>query len=433
MRRGFIGILVMLLLLLGFTTSAYAVTITGDISGNNLVWQIGTSPGLTFINFNSSKDNGLDWICENGFANIHQSDQDISFCNGIFNASSDLFTFTTYNIYPGYYNQISTWVINSSTENITMPGPVLNWMGNSQEIDDYRDYILLADGGVIPYAEPMPDNALVVLTWGNNSGVEMEPGVRLQEGLRFHILSNGDTPSPSIDIVKEASVAEACVGDVVTYNYTVTNTGDVTLIGVTATDNKLGPITLAKNQLSPGEATGGTATYIVQEGDLPGPLHNTATATGYHGGTAATNWDDVSVTLIPCQALNGLTPGYWKNWRNHYTTSQFNLLLSGTIAPDITSADKIFKSYSAKPGKELTALEAQLLATQLTLNLTKMPGLSNPDGAFLNESARIQWEGANISTGEAVQRALDIRANPDVYTRSQILQLISRLDYINNL
>ncbi len=434
MRKQLIGLIVMLLFLLGFNTCAYAVTINGDVYGSNLVWQIRTTQGLTFETSYSSKDQGLDWLCDQRFTNLRQSNQDTSSCDGTFNNTADLFTFTTYNIYPGYYNQISAWVTNSSTENQVMPGPVLNWMGNEQPINDYRIYLLLADGGIVPYSEPIPDNALVEFIWGNNTGTAMEPGDSLQEAFKFHIISPVDVPTPSISLTKEASVTEATVGTQITYSYTVTNTGDVTLTGVTLTDDKLGVIALSKTILAPGESASGILTYTVQESDLPDPLQNTATVTGYYNQTTVTAQDNASVILlVPDEELYGLTPGYWKNWRNHYTDEQFKALLVGTIAPDINTANAIFGKYSSRPGMELTILKAHLLATQLTLNLTKMPDLTNLDGAFLVESGLIEWEGMEITIAEAVQQALDIWTNPEIYTRSQILEAKNLLDYINNL
>lgn len=135
----------------------------------------------------------------------------------------------------------------------------------------------------------------------------------------------------------------------------------------------------------------------------------------------------------PPPGADGLTPGYWKNWHNHYSGEQFSLLLQGTIATSIDSADTIFRKYSAAPGKELTILKAHLLAAQLTLNLTKMPSLPNPDGAALTENSEVEFNGVTITVKDAVQQALNILASPSSYTRGQILETKDLLDMINNL
>ncbi|HEC82076.1 MAG TPA: DUF11 domain-containing protein, partial [Thermoplasmatales archaeon] len=103
---------------------------------------------------------------------------------------------------------------------------------------------------------------------------------------------------PSIDLIKEADVDEACIGETITYTYKVTNTGDVTLNNVNVEDNLLGSITLNKTILAPGEWAVGTASYVVDEDDLPGPIVNHATATGTPPvGEDVTDTDDASVDI----------------------------------------------------------------------------------------------------------------------------------------
>jgi len=106
--------------------------------------------------------------------------------------------------------------------------------------------------------------------------------------------------SPAIEIGKSASVITAAPGDTITYTYRVTNTGDVSLGSITATDDQLGPVTLGAASLAPGASTSGVLTYTVVEGDLPGPLVNTVTVTGTPpAGNPVTGTDTVSVTLLP--------------------------------------------------------------------------------------------------------------------------------------
>ncbi|MCK4731440.1 MAG: hypothetical protein KAT65_03185 [Methanophagales archaeon] len=129
----------------------------------------------------------------------------------------------------------------------------------------------------------------------------------------------------------------------------------------------------------------------------------------------------------------GLTPGYWKNWDNHYNDSEFEQLLNGTIADgNISVADEIFANYNASPDQELTILKAHLLATQLTLHLTAS-GLHNPDDAYLTGECTIELEGNEFNVGEVVNNALNITANPGNYTRDEILEVKDQLDMINNL
>lgn len=109
---------------------------------------------------------------------------------------------------------------------------------------------------------------------------------------------------PGISIVKEGPSA-ANVGDTITYTYTVTNTGELTLDNVQVEDDILGNITLDDTTLDPGESTMGTSQYTVQSSDLPGPIVNTATVTGQYGPgdtQIVTDADSASV------AINGDVP-----------------------------------------------------------------------------------------------------------------------------
>jgi len=68
---------------------------------------------------------------------------------------------------------------------------------------------------------------------------------------------------------------------------------------------------------------------------------------------------------------NGLTPGYWKNWRNHYNESVMNELLQGTIASDIGELDATFTNFDNGLCNELAHLKAFILTNQLTLSLSQ--------------------------------------------------------------
>ncbi|MCK4735775.1 MAG: hypothetical protein KAT65_25195, partial [Methanophagales archaeon] len=118
--------------------------------------------------------------------------------------------------------------------------------------------------------------------------------------------------APDITVDKTASLDGTClgsdsllvkIGDTVTYCYVVTNTGDVTLTGVTVTDDLYGEVTLGKITLEPGESTWGTLTHVVTESDFGDPcfplsLVNTATVTGTDPlGETVTDTDVAKVSL----------------------------------------------------------------------------------------------------------------------------------------
>ena len=83
-----------------------------------------------------------------------------------------------------------------------------------------------------------------------------------------------------LEVAKVPSTRTAAVGETITYSYTVKNSGTVTINGLTMTDDKLGTITLDANTLAPGATANGSATHIVIEADLPGPLTNIVTVSG---------------------------------------------------------------------------------------------------------------------------------------------------------
>jgi len=77
------------------------------------------------------------------------------------------------------------------------------------------------------------------------------------------------------------------VGDIISYDYLVTNTGNVTVTGLAVSDDKvdvLGSVSCLVASLAPAESTTCTATYAVVQGDVDaGFVTNTATASGDGG------------------------------------------------------------------------------------------------------------------------------------------------------
>ncbi len=128
-------------------------------------------------------------------------------------------------------------------------------------------------------------------------------------------VTDGDTESvpltaaPSIGLDKTGSLADTdgngvdSEGDIVTYTFTVENTGNVTLDPFTVTDPLpgLSAITCPATTLAPGDDTDCTATYTLTQTDIDnGQVDNTATATGTPPtGPDVTDTDTESVPLAP--------------------------------------------------------------------------------------------------------------------------------------
>src|SRR6185437_15141623 len=72
-------------------------------------------------------------------------------------------------------------------------------------------------------------------------------------------------------------------GDTILWSFDVTNTGRVTLTGVTVSDTRAGPVTCQATTLAPGASTTCTSTapYLITAADAAaGAVHNVATASG---------------------------------------------------------------------------------------------------------------------------------------------------------
>ena len=107
--------------------------------------------------------------------------------------------------------------------------------------------------------------------------------------------------APAIDVVKTSTPQTVIsAGEVVTYDYLVTNTGNVTLSGITLVDDVEGIITLAATTLAPGASTTGSTTHTITAADIAaGSLSNVGLATGTPpSGPPVTDDDPKTVNFV---------------------------------------------------------------------------------------------------------------------------------------
>jgi len=99
----------------------------------------------------------------------------------------------------------------------------------------------------------------------------------------------GPAHNPALTLVKSADVDTYVAGDTITYTFTMENTGNTTLTGVTVADPLAGlsdltytwPTGNSAGVLEPGQTAAATATYTATQADVDrGFVHNAATATG---------------------------------------------------------------------------------------------------------------------------------------------------------
>jgi len=154
-------------------------------------------------------------------------------------------------------------------------------------------------------------------------------------------------PEPGVEIALSAdpnSVSEA--GDVINYTYTVSNTGEVTLTGVTVTDDKLGGIALDASQLAPGGTASGTATYTITQADVDAGVDIVSTAIVT---TDQLVTDSDSATVI-IDAPEAPAPGVTispaeqdgRGWGGETVTYEFTVQNTGDVADtyDVSTASE---------------------------------------------------------------------------------------------
>ncbi|QNP72065.1 DUF11 domain-containing protein [Streptomyces roseirectus] len=117
------------------------------------------------------------------------------------------------------------------------------------------------------------------------------------------------TQKPALEVVKAADKTQVVLGDAITYTFTVTNTGNVTLKDVTikegdfsGTGSMSAPVCSdGAKSLAPGASTTCTATYTVTQADVDaGKITNSATSTGVppQGDTPVTSPPGTSTVTV---------------------------------------------------------------------------------------------------------------------------------------
>ena len=160
--------------------------------------------------------------------------------------------------------------------------------------------------------------------------------------------------SPALTLVKTASPSTYdAVGNVISYSYLVTNSGNVTLSGpFTISDDKATASCPATAALAPGASITCSATYTITQADLDaGSVTNTATASN---GTVTSNQDSETVTAAQSPALTLVktaSPSTYDAVGNvisysYLVTNSGNVTLSGPFTISDDKADSLMPCHS---------------------------------------------------------------------------------------
>ena len=139
----------------------------------------------------------------------------------------------------------------------------------------------------------------VNLTVANDNGTSAEGP---------HVITVTSTQA-SLSLTKTADPTTFnAAGQTITYNYTVTNTGNVPVSGIAVTDDKT-TVTINSDTLAPGSSVKGTAQYTIKDADMTaGSVTNSANATGtYNGQTVSSPTVTATVTSYICSKCSSVT------------------------------------------------------------------------------------------------------------------------------
>jgi len=118
--------------------------------------------------------------------------------------------------------------------------------------------------------------------------------------------------TPQINLVKTTSNTLDAVDQVLSYSFTITNNGNVTLIDIELEDPVLATATCPLTELAPGQVMTCAGTYIVTQDDIDaGTLINTATVTGTAPDGTKVEDTDIESTVgqqLPAIDLDKQTP-----------------------------------------------------------------------------------------------------------------------------
>ncbi|MFZ0667615.1 MAG: hypothetical protein WAM97_17835 [Acidimicrobiales bacterium] len=159
-------------------------------------------------------------------------------------------------------------------------------------------------------------------------------------------------------LVKSAvTSAYGAAGDVLDYDYTVTNTGTTTVSDIAVTDNLVASVSCPDSSLAPNGSETCTGSYSVSQADVDaGNVTNTATASGTDSDGKSVTSNSSSVTVPASNATSTLSltkSSSTANYSNAGDTVDYSYLLTNTGTTTLSGAavsDDLVSSVSCPGG-----------------------------------------------------------------------------------
>lgn len=214
-------------------------------------------------------------------------------------------------------------------------------------------------------------------------------------------------------------------GDTIAYSFLVANTGQLSIDGITVTDNKVGAVTCPISSLTPGSSTTCTANapYVITAADVAaGSVDNTAGASGTPQGTTATVDAAQSSTRTPTTApapalsvVKSATPSDSASYRvGQVITYSFVVTNTGNVpVTDIALDDSTFSgsaplgAIDCPAGSDALAPKAQTVCTA-KYTLTQ----ADVDATELTNAATASGTPASGGTVTAPRSSVTIPVDP---------------------
>ncbi|GAA0934777.1 DUF7507 domain-containing protein [Nonomuraea longicatena] len=233
---------------------------------------------------------------------------------------------------------------------------------------DITDTVTIPAGGTLTYAvtgtvDPAASGNLV-----NTVTVTPPPNVvnpTCDEACTSTVTTPEEAPDAEVELAKSASpndVASFVVGQQVTYQFEVTNTGNVPLSSIAITETEFTGsgtppvISCPPGTLNPGKSTTCTGTYVLTQDDIDaGKVTNTATATGTPPGMTPPPVSDpasfeVSGQPAPAVSLSKSVTPASATTAGQEVTYQFEVTNTGNVTlTDVTIDEEDFSGTGPSP------------------------------------------------------------------------------------